>query len=186
MAIREKKDQRTSWKELGHTHLNHLDGEHRLAAENVVAAADSEQEAVLVLEYHLGFMDAATAEVRFASPIGEVVVQRANLRHIVEKRQDARERYVLFAIATMLDPLEIWNVAYEDDDTQGISYRYAYIGAFEGKTQMLVVVAQVDGRLLWNFMHGDNKAVNKRRHGEQLVYRRPEKNKGEGGLALAA
>jgi hypothetical protein len=37
-----------------------------------------------------------------------------DLRHIVEKRQDARERYVRHALATMRDPFEIWIVEYED------------------------------------------------------------------------
>jgi hypothetical protein len=41
-----------------------------------------------------------------------VIIQSANLRHIVEKRQDARKRYVLFALATMRDPLEILHVEY--------------------------------------------------------------------------
>lgn len=166
--------------------LRDLDNAQRLAVEIVVEAAVSEDEAVFVLEHHLGFLGKETTEVRFPSPIGEVIIQRANLRHIVEKRQDARERYVLFALATMRDPLEIWHVQYQDDETGATSYRYAYIGAFEGKTQMLVVVAEVNGRLLWNFMHSENKALNKHRHGETLVYQRLEKNKGEDGLAFVA
>ena len=95
-----------------------------------------------------------------------MLIQRTTLGHIVEKRQDARERYVKFALDTLTGPLEIWRVAYSDG-----SARLAFIGAYETKRQMLVVVNIQAGNVLWNFMQTDAKALNKHRHGE-LLYKR--------------
>ena len=73
-------------------------------------------------------------------------------------------------------PFEVWKVLYTNDD-----YRLAFIGAYEAKNQMLVVVTVKDGLLLWNFMHSDARSMNKHRHGE-LLFRRYEiesKEKGQ-------
>ena len=108
-------------------------------------------------------------EARFLTvdtPLGEVRIERHSIYHIVEKRQDARERYVRMALDTLTGPFEVWKVAFTDGTD-----RLAYIGAYETKRQMLVSVAYVDGRMLWNFMHTDARALNKHRHGE-LVYQR--------------
>ncbi|MGY2290900.1 hypothetical protein ACW9H6_13975 [Pseudomonas sp. SDO528_S397] len=53
------------------------------------------------------------------------------------------------------------------------SARLAFIGAYETKRQMLVIVNIQAGNVLWNFMQTDAKALNKHRHG-QLVYKRYE------------
>ncbi|GAB3625787.1 hypothetical protein PTE30175_04029 [Pandoraea terrae] len=111
--------------------------------------------------------------VYLASPLGDIAVHREHLIHIVEKRADARERYVRLAIVTMADPFEVWRVEYDDG-----SFRHAYIGLFEEKTQMLVIVTHHNGQLLWNFMHCERKSLNKHRHGD-LLYERPKKTKGE-------
>ena len=37
---------------------------------------------------------------------------------------------------------------------------------------MLVVFTDTNGRVLWNFMQGDGKALNKHRHGT-CIYTRP-------------
>ena len=168
--MKEKKDQKTTWKEIGHTDLRDLDQSRKLPDEEVIQSQDSAELALTILEYHLGFVKLAISEVAVETPIGSVLIERKNLSHIIEKRQDARERYVKHALATMRDPFEVWLVAYEDE-MGNEEHRYAYIGAFKGKKQMLVVFTNVNGKLLWNFMHGDNKALNKHRHGE-CVYSR--------------
>ncbi len=89
-----------------------------------------------------------------------------SLYHIVEKRVDARERFVETALETLKGPFEIWRVALTDD-----THRLAYIGAYESKRQMLVSVKMVEGQQMWNYMHCDAKALNKHRHGE-LLYQR--------------
>ena len=171
MAVKEIKDQ-PRWIEMGRMDVRYGHADDHLPQELVLAGADTADEAILILEHHLGFKRGADI-VYLASPLGEIAAHRENLTHIVEKRADARKRYVMLAIATMADPFEIWHVKYDDG-----SFRHAYIGLFEGKTQMLVVVKHHNGQLLWNFMHCEHKSLNKHRHGV-LVYERPKKTKGE-------
>ncbi len=108
--------------------------------------------------------------------MGDIQIQRSCIHHIVEKRQDARERYVKVALDTLIGPFEVWQVAYTND-----TYRLAFIGVYETKRQMLVVVTLDNGKMLWNFMQCDAKALNKHRHGK-LLYKRyaylPSKEKG--------
>ena len=93
---------------------------------------------------------------------------RDKLLHIAEKRPDARERYVHYAIDTLDDPFEVWRVEYDNGN-----YRLAFIGAYVGRRQMLCVVDTIDGEVLWNFMHSDAKALNKHRHGQPIYQRSP-------------
>jgi hypothetical protein len=171
--VKIKKTQKTTWIELELPDLRSLKTEHQLPLQEIVDSQDTIELALAALEHHLGFTTLEMAERTVATPVGEMRIERGNLAHIVEKRKDARERYVKYALATMLDPLEVWEVAYEDDENKE-EFRLAYIGAFEGKHQMLVVVAQHEGKLLWNFMHTDSKSLNKHRNGE-IKYRRPQK-----------
>ncbi len=166
--MKEKKLQKTTWKGEGFPDLRNVLPEQRLPAAEVVATGATVADALQVLAYHLELIDCT--ERYLTTPKGEVRIARDQLLHIVEKRQDARERYVKYALATIENPFEIWQIEYEDD-AGNETLRYAFIGVFEGKTQMLVVFAEVNGKLLWNFMHGDSKALNKHRHGE-CIYRR--------------
>jgi hypothetical protein len=171
MAAKEKKGQ-LRWIELGRIDLRHAHADDHLPQVLALAGADTVEEAILILEHHLGFKEGLDI-VYLACPLGTIAAHREYLTHIVEKRVDARERYVQLAINTMADPFEIWHVEYDDG-----SFRHAYIGLFEGKTQMLVVVTHHNGQLLWNFMHSEHKSLNRHRHGA-LVYERPKKTKGE-------
>ncbi|WP_223457440.1 MULTISPECIES: PBECR2 nuclease fold domain-containing protein [unclassified Pseudomonas] len=115
----------------------------------------------------LGFgLHEGTDTVLIETPYLPVTVRREHLRHIVEKRPNARERFTEFAVDTLNNPLEIWRVSYSDG-----SYRLAFIGAYHTKYQMLVVIHVDRGYVLWNFMNCDKKALNKHRHGG-LVYQR--------------
>ncbi|MCR4538661.1 MULTISPECIES: PBECR2 nuclease fold domain-containing protein [unclassified Pseudomonas] len=164
-AIYESKGQQT-WLDYGLPDLRSLDRALRSCPIEEVAAGEDVAEAVEVVASNLGLIDAACSEVCITSPLGGVRIRRATLRHIVEKRQDARERYVRVALDTLTGPLEIWRVAYSDG-----SARLAFIGAYESRRQMLVVVNIQAGNVLWNFMQTDAKALNKHRHGE-LLYQR--------------
>ncbi|WP_239689879.1 MULTISPECIES: hypothetical protein [Pseudomonas syringae group] len=57
------------------------------------------------------------------------------MAHIVEKRPDYRERYVRHAIDTLSGPFEVWRVQYDNGD-----YRLAFVGAYEAKNDMPVIV----------------------------------------------
>lgn len=160
---REQKNQ-IKWRDLGLSDLRQLDLEHRLACPGEVAAAENQSAAfdMLVEAFGCAEQDAVIRQ----SKIGPLRVEKDKLMHIVEKRQDARERYVRYALATLDEPYEVWKVAYDDG-----SSRYAFIGTFQTKRQMLVVVNIQPDNILWNFMHSDAKSLNKHRHGE-LVYQR--------------
>lgn len=138
----------------------------RTQALEEVVAATSHEEAIEVTAQHLGFIDHAILSLTVETPMGDVTILRTSIFHIVEKRLDARERYVRLALDTLTGPLEVWKVAFTDG-----SDRLAFIGAYESKRQMLVSVAFFEGKMLWNFMHTDAKSLNKHRHG-QLLYKR--------------
>lgn len=169
--MRAKKEQKTTWMECGHDDLRRLDAIHKLPEAELMETFDDINLVITVLEQKLGFNDLSTSEVVVETPLGMVRIDRDKLEHIVEKRKDARERYVEHALATMRDPLEIWVVEYGDDDGNQ-EFRDCYIGVFEGKHQMLVVCAEINGKILWNYMQCDAKSLNKHRHGE-CIYRRP-------------
>jgi hypothetical protein len=162
LPIREKKNQPT-WVEHGLPDLRSLERELRSAAIEEIDAATDHEAAIEMVAHHLGFIDPAVISIDVVTPLGLVTIHRGSIYHIVEKRSDARERYVKIALGTLSGPLEVWKVAYDDD-----SYRLAYIGAYETKRQMLVVVSIKDGLMLWNFMQTDAKSLNKHRHGVLL------------------
>ena len=107
--------------------------------------------------------DAVDLACLFAGP--ERIEARA-AQFAREKRADARERYVKFALDTLVNPYEIWETMYDDG-----MVRYIFIGTYKQKQQMLVVVAPWDGKVLWNFMHTEAKGLNKHRRGSLLYSR---------------
>ncbi|KIY41581.1 hypothetical protein TZ03_05580 [Pseudomonas sp. 10-1B] len=173
--IAEKKGQNT-WLDEQLPDLRTLARELRAQAVEELAAASSHDAAIALAAQHLGFNSEKAGLVTVRTPMGDIRIQRSCIRHIVEKRQDARERYVKVALDTLIGPFEVWQVAY----TNGTN-RLAFIGAYETKRQMLVVVTLDNGKMLWNFMQCDAKALNKHRHGT-LLYKRyaflPNKEKG--------
>ncbi|HGA2316451.1 TPA: PBECR2 nuclease fold domain-containing protein [Pseudomonas putida] len=173
--IAEKKGQH-SWLDEQLPDLRTLAREMRTQAVEELAAAASHEAAIELAAVHLGLSNARAHSVTIGSPLGGIRVQRSCLHHIVEKRQDARERYVKVALDTLAGPFEVWEVAYTNE-----TCRLAFIGVYETKRQMLVVVTLDNGKMLWNFMQCDAKALNKHRHG-RLLYKRyaylPSKEKG--------
>ena len=134
--------------------LRSIEREMRSAPVEEVDAATDHGSAIELVAHHLGFTDTAIISIHVKTPMGLVTIHRASIYHIVEKRPDARERYVKIALDTLTGPLEVWKVAYDDG-----SYRLAYIGVYEAKKQMLVVVSIKDGLTLWNFMQTDAKSL---------------------------
>ncbi|MNP19037.1 hypothetical protein D3C76_1115470 [compost metagenome] len=173
--ITENKSQRT-WIDEQLPDLRTLARELRAQAINEVAAAESHVAAIELVAQHLRLNNPATTTVVVDTALGEVRIHRSCIYHIVEKRQDARERYVKVALDTLTGPFEVWKVAYSND-----THRLAFIGVYETKRQMLVIVTLENERMLWNFMQCDAKTLNKHRHGE-LLYKRyeflPGKEKG--------
>lgn len=153
-----------SWMDLGLTDLRDLGHELRNPPMSEAGEGRDVTEAISIVEQWLGFSDSVTNVMPLSAAVLESInVQRDKIEHIVEKRRDARERYVNLAIDTLNDPLEVWATPYDDD-----LVRYIFIGAYAQKYQMLVVVTPWDGRVLWNFMQTDPKGLNKHRRGTLL------------------
>lgn len=155
-----------TFKELMLPDLRELISENRRDPLPEIQAANSVEGAVALLEFHMGFVDPSMQVVSKSTPIGSMNIARSNLRHIVEKRLDARERSVLLALDTLEHPFKIWETLYDDEMA-----RYMFIGTYRQKQQMLAVVASWEGKVLWNFFHTSAKSLNKHRQG-QLLYKR--------------
>jgi hypothetical protein len=163
--ISEKKGQGT-WVESGLPDLRLLDRNLRASPIEELPAAGSLDAAADLVAKRLGFNAETIASLLVKTPIGDVMIRRSSIRHIVEKRLDARERYADVAMDTLTGPLEVSRVGFTDN-----TFRLAFIGAYETRRQMLVSVALLEGRMLWNFMQCDAKSLNRHRHGE-LIYKR--------------
>lgn len=164
----EKKGQK-NWRDLGLCDLRHHLKSGIEIIPQLMDAGNSQEEAVQIL---LNAFDLKNEQenTKILSCIGEINVHGRNMAHIAEKRQDARERYVNFAIQAMNDPYEIWEIVYEQPaDAQHSAREFtrkAFIGFFlNTKTQILVTIDTADGDVLWNFMQQDKKSLNKHRHG---------------------
>ncbi|QRV22782.1 PBECR2 nuclease fold domain-containing protein [Marinomonas foliarum] len=163
MSKRDKTQQ--LWNELGLEDLRSLIPEHRLTCPGIVNAAEDFDSAFQILLDAFDLKEASDSTTLEAF-IGLISVSGKDLRHIVEKRNDARERYVHYALATIQDPFEIWLSNYEDG-----TERFQFIGSFKTKVQMLVVVAKYENHTMWNFMHSNAKKLNRSRCGK-IIYQR--------------
>lgn len=163
-----------NWKDLGLPDIRDIDPELLTSAIRECPGAESLEAAWAQVAKGFGLYDGLNSTV-IETPICPVLVRREHLLHIVEKRPNARERFTDFAQDTLKKPLEIWKISYDDD-----SFRLTYIGVYNLKYQMPVVIHIDHGNVLWNFMNCDKKGLNKHRHGELLFqsYRWP-KQKGQ-------
>lgn len=166
-AIRIVGGQRT-WKDHGRPDLRRVPSSQRQPAPPLLPAADSADGALEILSRALR-VSADEPQRIVQTPIELATIDYGMLPHMVEKRADRRERYALYMLATLAQPFEVYLTEYED------GFRTRYIGLFEGADQLLVVArTNRDGTLVWNFMQGDAKALNRQRVGE-LLYKRDEK-----------
>jgi hypothetical protein len=155
-----------TFNDLGLKDLRNLEVEERRDQLDEIVAGSTAEEALTLLEEHMGFSSAEITVLVKNTHIGTMNIVREKLAHIVEKRVDARERYVKLALDTLENPYEIWETMYDDG-----MVRFMFIGMYKQKQQMLVVVAPWDGKMLWNFMHTEAKGLNKHRRG-RLLYSR--------------
>ena len=110
--------------------------------------------------FALGVPIGAARGVR--TPVGSVTILEELLVHVVEKRPDARERYVPFVLPTLMSPDEVWATAY-DDGTKRRRFIKLFTG---GKYDIMVVVRQEpNGDVLWNIINRDRKGMNNLRVG---------------------
>ncbi len=153
------------WSDIELADLRTLSHEERLHPPQLIEMAISYDEAIEVLMLAFG-LSHSEDEKTITTPIGPIQIEAKHLGHIVEKRRDARERYIHYALSTISDPYEVWRSEYDND-----TVKLQFIGTFTSKYQMLVVVAQHETHTLWNFMQIDAKRLNKHRSGE-VIYQR--------------
>lgn len=161
----------TSWKELGLPRLRDVPDSERQPAPKLLPKARSREEAERVLAEALGFRGAESL-LTVETPMGRRTIWRDHLAHMVKKEADARERYALYILPTLLDPYEVWLKEHEDG-----KLRENYIGLFQGEGYALFVIVRInrDGSLFWNMMHREPQKMDTKREG-LLVYK-----KGAGG-----
>ena len=157
------------WRDYGLDDLRHVPNELNRVAPEEIKRADSLEDAIEVVAKVFG-LGTTNKEATINTEIGDIVISYSNLEHIVEKRQDARERYTNHALDTVMNPYEIWKTKYLNAQDKEES-RYIFISLYDNKRQIHVVVSIWEQNILWNFMHSDKKNLNKHRHGE-LIYQR--------------
>ena len=161
-------DGQPTWKDAGRPDLRNVAKESRPPAPPLLPVAPTREAALQTLADALQ-VSAENPLRTVSTPVELVRIDYELLPHLVEKTQDARERYGLYLLSTLATPFEVYLTEYDD------GFRTRYIGLFQGATQLLVVGrVNQDGTVLWNIMQGDAKALNKQRVGE-LLYAAPEK-----------
>lgn len=155
-----------TWKDYGLDDLRKADPSLRLEAPQVYEQALTLELAILMLQGSIG-IDKAVGNINITTPLETVVITNGNLLHLVEKRDNARERYANYILPTLQSPFEIWGTEYSDD-----KLRKRYIGLFTGDTDIAVVVkVESDGSVMWNMMNANRRRMNRFREGVLLWHK---------------
>jgi len=96
------------------------------------------------------------------TPLEPVVIKKDLLTHVVAKRDQTRERYSNFILATLVEPDEIWLAGYAD------GFRRRFIKLFKGKNMLVVVRENVDGGVFWNAIPSKHHYIDDQRAGVLL------------------
>ena len=103
------------------------------------------------------------------TPVDDVVLRRSLTPHMIEKRDQQRERYANRILPTLEAPDEVWMTWYDNGQ-----FRKRYVKVWDdNRGSMSVVTEARDGSLLWNFIPGRAKDFNRQREGV-LLYPRQE------------
>jgi SPP1 gp7 family putative phage head morphogenesis protein len=162
-AIGIKRTNKT-FKDFGRPAVRSLPEDNFMQAPEMLRGGSGKKEALKILEDALGISD-ENPVVKVKSPIDEILIKREYLERIVEKRDNARERYANYILPTLQNPFEIYITEFEDGTS-----RFQYIALFKGKNNILASVRiNSDGSILYNMMQSDNKTMDGSRVGD-LVY----------------
>lgn len=156
-----------NWKSQHRPDLRQVSREFRLPLPAVLPAAPTRTAAIETLATALGLSRSVPYRFVKTPYYGIVPLAFERLPHMVNKTEDARERYANFILPTLENPFEIYQTEYTDGTS-----RPRFIGLFDGPVQVMVVVRiDRDGRLFWNYMQSSEKKMNGHRLGV-LVYAR--------------
>lgn len=157
----------TNWQVLGLDRILQAD-----PAPKKLARAITHEAARCTVEDALGLSQNQEYD-RIETPLGNVLVVREMTHHITRKLRDHREVFANRILPTLQDPLEIWNVLYDNGQ-----YRRHYIKAYQDRNDwrkfMLAITIEDNGEeLLYNFFPA--KSSSKR--AGALLYSRDDSGK---------
>lgn len=151
-----------TWRSYGRPDARHVPEASRAEAPAILREAASIGAAHALLAAELGVSEGSPLRV-VQTPVDQASIRFEHLRHVVEKRGDARERYARFVLPTLTEPYEVWLTRYED------GYRKRYIGLFRGRRDLALIVREGrDGSLMWNAIPVDDRRLNAFREGALL------------------
>jgi hypothetical protein len=148
-----------TWKDFGRPDLRTVPENMRVTAPSLLKAGKTKDDAIAILASALEmggkpFITINTIDNDIA------ILSRETLPHLIEKRQDARERYARYIIPTLQNPYEVYLTEYPD------GLRKRYIGLFSGKENLMIIIRMNrDGSLLWNIIQAKDKRMNNMRVG---------------------
>lgn len=155
-----------TWREVGRPDLRRVTNDARLPDPGLLDRAPTRIAAFEQLAAVLGVSEAAPT-ISVNTPIETAIIQLRDLPHMVEKPEDARERYARFILPTLQSPFEVWAVKYNDGGV-----RNHYIGLFRGSKDLLVSVkVNLDGSIVWNVIQAVDKKMNRPRLG-QIIFQK--------------
>lgn len=160
-----------TYADLGLPKLKDVPEELRLPAPELLSAAPTREEALVVFARELGVSAESPLrwiETKITEPtLKRILVDYQYMPHMVEKERDARERFARFVRMTLEDPFETWATEYDDGTT-----RPRLIGLFQGERQLAVILRiEQEGSILYNIMNADDKRLDKLRIGKLLYAR---------------
>lgn len=161
-----------SWREARRPAITDADALRSPAPGLIEAGGRGKSEAVALglLSAAVGVSESHRLRV-VTTPVGPVEVRYERLRHVVEKRAAARERYGRYLVQTLEDPFEVWLTKYTDG-----KLRRRYIGLFDDNRGLLVIAREnQDGYLFWNFIRERDSELDKQRVGALLYGKRKKK-----------
>jgi hypothetical protein len=155
--IREEKDQE-SWKDINLDDIKNtpLEQFHPFEESMILKAGNTEEEALEIVSKEFELIDGIYSRKILINAIQSwAIVSIDNLKHVVEKRKDARERFSKLAHLTLLNPFEVWKIKYSDG-----GFRLAFIGIFSGSKNHILLILKIDinNNILWNFMQCELKS----------------------------
>lgn len=162
-------DGQRSYIDFGRQRIRDIDDMLRIEAPALLPKAASREAA---LEQSAASLGVSAAQPRRwidteVPALPRVVVDYNYLAHMVEKDNDARERYANFILPTLITPYEVWSTLYSDG-----TIRPRLISLFRGKHQIVVILRiNKDGSLFYNVMNANDKRIDDFRRGELLYGR---------------
>ncbi len=113
--------------------------------------------------------------IQVATPITDVLIDEALLRHSIEDNKDHREVYAKFILPTLQDPDEIWAHRSKTKKERYFKKRYRFIKLFKEQKENILAVTELkrDGSLFWTFFKISKlKKVDEYRKGILMYWRK--------------